>query len=401
MANWRIDYDILDRTVAKNGTLSRNARFASAKWRREDLLERDVLLFKIQRTVPAGEQARYKKFIGIYQRNPIIEPLPLNVRRSAGNILGRDLTQFKIAKLYEGDVDYILLGFQKSNDYSQFHFGAGEASIIDMVTHIEAADNEALILIEEIENGLHPVATERMVEYLIDAANRKRLQVIFTTHSEYALKRLPPEAIWACIDGEAYQGRLSIESLRAITGSAEKERVIFVEDNFAKDWVEDILRQHDMEALAATEIHVAGGYPYLVEVTAHHNKNPSISKRAIAVVDGDAPIEVSKETLKLPGETPENEVFAFISKYAQELSSLIQQRCQCPNLDQDAIVKRVKQAEIDATDPHLVFRRLGDGLGFLSEIVVRRGMILIYNEKNKPSMQALAKGLIDFIRGQD
>jgi hypothetical protein len=80
---------------------------------------------------------------------------------------------------------------------------------------------------------------------------------------------------------------------------------------------------------------------------------------------------------------------------------LIQQRCQCPNLDQDAIVKRVKQAEIDATDPHLVFRRLGERLGFLSEIVVRRGMISIYNEKNRPSMQALAEGLIQFIRDQD
>jgi hypothetical protein len=77
--------------------------------------------------------------------------------------LGKDLTQFKTAKLHEHAVDYILLGFQKSNDYSQFHFGAGEASVIEMVTRIEAADNEALILIEEIENGLHPVATERMV----------------------------------------------------------------------------------------------------------------------------------------------------------------------------------------------------------------------------------------------
>jgi hypothetical protein len=402
MANWRIDYDMLDRTVAPNGTLSRNARFVSAKWRRDDLLERDVLVFKIQRTVPAGEQRRYKKFIGIHQRAPTIEPLSPNVRRSAGHILGKNRTQFQTAKLNEWDVDYILLGFQKSNDYSQFHFGAGEASVIEMVTRIEAADNEALILIEEIENGLHPVATERMVEYLIEAASRKRLQVIFTTHSEYALKGLSADAIWACIDGEAYQGRLSIESLRAITGSAEKERVIFVEDEFAKDWVEDILRQYDADALGATEIHVAGGYPYLVEVTTHHNKNPSISKRAIAVVDGDTDVvEASGETLKLPGETPETEVFGFISTHAQELSSLIQQRCQCPNLDQDSIVKRVKQAEIDARDPHLVFRRLGERLGFLSEIVVRRGMISIYNEKNKPSLQGLANDLIHFIRSQD
>jgi predicted ATPase len=104
-----------------------------------------------------------------------------------------------------------------------------------MVSKIEAADNEALVLIEEIENGLHPLATERMVEYLIDAATRKKLQVIFTTHSEYALKNLPQEAIWACVDGEAYQGRLSIESLRAMTGDAEKDCVVFVEDDFAKD----------------------------------------------------------------------------------------------------------------------------------------------------------------------
>ena len=62
MANWRIDYDILDRTVEEKGSVSRNARFVSAKWRRGDLAERDVVIFPIQRTVPAGEQKRYKKF---------------------------------------------------------------------------------------------------------------------------------------------------------------------------------------------------------------------------------------------------------------------------------------------------------------------------------------------------
>ena len=174
MANWRIDYDILDRTIETKRTVSRNARFVSAKWRREDLAERDVLIFPIQRTVPAGEQIRYKKFIGIYQQTrAVITPLPLAVRRAAGRILGKDLSNFTIARLKKGDEDYLLLGFQKSNDYSQFHFGAGEASIIEMVSKIEAADNEALILIEEIENGLHPIAIERMVEYLIDAVKEK------------------------------------------------------------------------------------------------------------------------------------------------------------------------------------------------------------------------------------
>jgi AAA15 family ATPase/GTPase len=235
MANWRIEYEILDRKLSKI-PLGRNARFVSAKWRRDDLLERDVIVFPIQRTVPAGEQRRYKKFIRIYQKkNAIVSDLPQEIRVAAGRILGKDLAKFKQAKLHKYDDDHLLLGYQNKNDYSQFHFGAGEASIIQMVSKIEAAENEALILIEEIENGLHPIAIERMVEYLIDAAFRKRLQVIFTTHSEYALRRLPSDGIWACIDGQAYHGRLSIESLRAITGNVEKERVIFVEDTFAKD----------------------------------------------------------------------------------------------------------------------------------------------------------------------
>jgi hypothetical protein len=126
-----------------------------------------------------------------------------------------------------------------------------------------------------------------------------------------------------------------------MTGNAEKDRVIFVEDVFAKDWVEDILRQRVTGGLAACEIHAAGGYPYLIDVTTHHNKNPSISKRAVAIVDGDTPIVETMEILKLPGGVPENEVFGYVSGRVDELASLIQQRCQCPNMDQDTIVKSV------------------------------------------------------------
>ena len=39
-----------------------------------------------------------------------------------------------------------------------------------MISEIESAQNTSLILIEEIENGLHPVATVRLVDYLIRAA---------------------------------------------------------------------------------------------------------------------------------------------------------------------------------------------------------------------------------------
>lgn len=127
-----------------------------------------------------------------------------------------------------------MVGHTSAHTYSEFHFGAGESSIIRMVTRIEQAPANSLILIEEIENGLHPIATRRMVEYLIDVAARKSIQTVFTTHSDYALSPLPSEAIWAAIDGKLKQGKLSVEALRAVSGRVDKKLAIFVEDEFAK-----------------------------------------------------------------------------------------------------------------------------------------------------------------------
>jgi ABC-type branched-subunit amino acid transport system ATPase component len=304
MANWRIDYDLIDRDLSSSSTISRNARFVAAKWRREELVQREVVHFPIKRTVPAGEQPRYKRFIGIYElKKPDIQPLPTAAAKAAGSILGRDLSKYKIARAHKGDTDYILLGEKKNDDISQFHFGAGEASIIEMVTKIEDADDYSLILIEEIENGLHPLATEKMVEYLIDVAKRKKIQVVFTTHSEHALRRLPSDPKWAAIDGELYQGDLNIESLRALTGTVSKEHVIFVEDEFARDWVGDILRQYLPKQMPVIEVHAAGGYPFVTEVTKHHNANPAIKSKAIAIIDGDAAVsgKLPDAVVPLPG----------------------------------------------------------------------------------------------------
>ena len=355
MANWRIEYELTDRTDEKNN-LSRHAKFVSAKWRRENLADRSVLFFPIGRTVPAGEQSRYKKYIGIYKiEAPFIEPLPSSVRKSAGRILGKDLSGYKIAKLHADDNDSILLGSQNKNDYSQFHFGAGEASVIDMVLKISQAEKETLVLVEEIENGLHPLATERMVEFLLDTANVKRIQVIFTTHSEYAIKLLPSSAVWACIDGEAVAGKLSIESLRAIVGTVAADKVIFVEDVFAKEWVKDVIRQNHSAYLPSVEVHISGGHSRAVAITKSHNENPSIKTKAVAVLDGDAPMEPSDITIKLPGGVPETEVYGFISEQAEQLSGLIQQRCQCPSIDQDKLIKAVRKILNESDDPHTLF----------------------------------------------
>ena len=390
MANWRIDYDLIDRRVNKTGPIQRNARFVSAKWRRDAVVERNVIVIPIQRTVPANEQTRFKQFVGITQNTEIVKtPIEAGVIGYVSRILGKDAKHYERVSLKSDSSKSILIGMHQTNDYSQFHFGAGEASIIEMVSRIEGADDNSLILIEEIENGLHPLATRKMVEYLFDVAKRKKAQIVFTTHSEYALDVLPPKAIWACIDGTAYQGKLTIESLRALTGTVSKSAAIFVEDDFAKDLVEEMLRQYARDIFDHVQVHKAGGYPFVVEVLKHHNANPTVNAPAVAVIDGDNPplTEPNDDVIELPDGTPESLVFGFIHDNADAMSAFIQQRCQCPSVKQDEIISAIKSVKIDTTDLHLYFAKLGEKLGFISEIIVRRGLSSIYVENNREVLQ--------------
>lgn len=289
-----------------------------------------------------------------------------------------------------------MIGLKNANDYSQFHFGAGEASVIEMVSKIEDASDGAMVLIEELENGLHPLAVEKMVEYLFEVAKRKKCQVIFTTHSEYSLRLLPPPAIWACIDGNAYNGKLSIESLRALIGTVNKNCVIFVEDEFAKDLCEEMLRQLAGDAMHRIEVHKAGGFPHVVDVLKFHNDDPTVKRKAVALIDGDNPdtYDDNEFVFRLPEHTPESLVFGWIYQNIKDVAALVQQRCQCPSIKQDQIVELVCQVMIDTTDHHLYFSKLGELIGFQSEMIVRRGLCSIYVERNKQTLRTIIDGIL-------
>lgn len=199
MRNWSIEYELIDRTLNPKLPVTRTASFKKLKWNR-NAVERDVLLFGVERTLPATERQNLKKAVGGSFRAAKEVKLPPEVTAQAEKILGKSIDGFQQLYLDSSDRVSIFSGVTNQGDgYSEFHFGAGEASVIRIVAEVEAAADNAMILIEEIENGLHPVATQRMVEYLIDVSQRKSCQVLFTTHSNDALAPLPPAAIWSAL----------------------------------------------------------------------------------------------------------------------------------------------------------------------------------------------------------
>jgi predicted ATPase len=76
--------------------------------------------------------------------------------------------------------------------YSEFHMSAGERALLRISKDISHLRN-ALILIDEVEAGLHPYTQQQLMLELQRLALRNELQIIVTSHSPVILESVPPE----------------------------------------------------------------------------------------------------------------------------------------------------------------------------------------------------------------
>lgn len=396
MANWSIGYEIIDKDKNPTQPVQRSARFKNSKWARDDLIDRPVLYFGIQRTVPAGERREFKKFATFnYNFSGQRIELTQTVQEQVAKILGKDVSKFMRADVSATHTLYV--GGDGTISYSEFHFGAGESSVIRMVSAIEAAPINALVLVEEIENGLHPVAVRRMVEYLMDVAERRSIQSIFTTHSEDALTPLPTEAIWSSIDGKVRQGRISIEALRAITGRIDERMAIFVEDNFAKEWVDGIIRiaipQHSDEI----GVYAVSGDGQAYSIHHSHRANPAVQdKRSLCIVDGNSSKleDLDSGVLKMTGDMPESVIFDYVKDNIDRLSMQLAIALHL-SPEKDARVRdAVLSVSLTNRDPHLLFNQVGQQLGFIPASIVSSAFIALWVGGNEDE----AARVSDFIQ---
>lgn len=399
MLNWRIEYELLDRTVNKNDTFRRTASFSSMKWSR-GAEKRDVAAFGVARTVPASERRELQKcatntFTFAPDR---VDSIHQSVVDAVARILGKDISRYTHIRVdTAGKVSLLAGSTDGGAAYSEFHFGAGESSIIRMVMKIESLSDNSLILIEEIENGLHPVATIRMVEYLIDVAERKSAQAIFTTHSNDALLVLPPEAIWAAVGGDLYQGKLDIAALRAIAGQVDSRLAIFCEDSFSEAWVLAILRARGNVAIDGVEIHAMRGDGTAVRVNTSHNMDPSSKFPSFCVIDGDSRQEESIEEriIRLPGQQPEAYVFDGVLAQSAAVAGILAVRLHQPHSSADKVVALLKEKRLTNRDPHILFSEIGQDLSLLPESTVRDAFLTTWAEAHPEECAALVEKLGD------
>lgn len=374
MKNWSIQYDMIDREKSKMDIIKRTASFSKEKWYR-DAVSRPVLFFGVSRTLPAVERRDLSKFTNrnVIFKKEEIQTLGAEAATHITKILGKDVSKYSVIKTDKyGNITLLSGQTEKGTSYSEFHFGAGESSMIKMVLGIERIADQGLILIEEIENGLHPLATARLVDYLIDVADRKSAQVIFTTHSEYATASLPAEAVWAAVDGTAIQGKLDIHSLRSLTGEVSSKLVIYTEDSFAKKWMEAIIRLDTQIAFDAIEVYPMGGDGTAVKVNEYHNIDPSNKVKSICIIDGDSRQmdDPDKRVFRLPGDAPELHVFDEVLDKTENCAPILAVRVMRKYTDAESVKTIIKAVSNTNRDHHLIFSQIGEKVGFVAENIV-------------------------------
>ena len=140
--------------------------------------------------------------------------------------------------------------------YSSLSMGTGEQRTIKIIEKVLSAEPYSLILIDEIDLLLHVSALNRLVKKLYDIAEKRKLQIVFTTHSlqmnelsnyvgiQYLHSiKLQDSSIKTIVYKE-----ISSDLIYNITGENSQPLKIFVEDIFAKTIVKKITRQLKISA---------------------------------------------------------------------------------------------------------------------------------------------------------
>lgn len=192
--------------------------------------------------------------------------------------------------------------------YHDIYFSTGEYFLLSLLKFIDKFKHErqnetpALIIIDEIELSLHPLAQMRLMQKLRCFVNEYNLLIIFATHSLQIIEEVKPEEVYYLSNNNGLCTFISPMYPGFLTSKLYKhtyfDRVILVEDDLAKKFIEHILEELDLGNITYKIIPI-GGWEKVLEISNLH-KSSQIYGNAIAVpiLDGDMSEKANKNPHK-------------------------------------------------------------------------------------------------------
>lgn len=198
----------------------------------------------------------------------------------------------------------------KNRLISQYRMSSGECMLISLLHFVYNSivrkslprNQPILVLIDEIELALHPIAVSRLLDLLDELVKiSESLIVILTTHSPEVIRKIPPKNIFKV---ENYEGKIDIVNpcypsyvIRDVYKHDGFDYLLLVEDELAKCVVEKTLFSFNLTNSKLIHVVPAGGWKNVLTLQKdllEHNVL-GIGREIISILDGDVENAVGKE----------------------------------------------------------------------------------------------------------
>jgi energy-coupling factor transporter ATP-binding protein EcfA2 len=246
-------------------------------------VNRNVVFLGIQRVVPHSEKSVSKSY-RTYFKIATADGWEDDVKKVVGRILGSvyDTYWMKTHGRYR-----MPLVAAKGSIYSGFNMGAGENALFEIFTTIYASPPGTMLVVDEIELGLHEKAQKKLISELKKICREKHVQVVCTTHSPAILESVPPEGRFFIESYADYAvvapGISSKYAAGLLAGEDSNELDVFVEDGIASTIFESAL---DKELRCRVSILPIGSHVAIARQMASRFKETK-RHQCIAILDGD------------------------------------------------------------------------------------------------------------------
>lgn len=151
----------------------------------------------------------------------------------------------EVVNLSSGKKNLLFAAQEGGATYSELHMAAGERAILRLSKEITQLDG-ALVLIDEVEAGLHPWVQQLLMVHLQQLALRNDLQIIVTSHSPVVLDSVPSNGR-IFLDRDESSGEVVVRPAyrdliqNALYGRSNEVLKLLCEDETAEGILEGVL----------------------------------------------------------------------------------------------------------------------------------------------------------------
>ena len=176
--------------------------------------------------------------LGLMRKSYLAESLTPALLDFADRILPQRYERVSVITAEDRDLLFAEVKDNAQARYSELQMSSGERTILRLSKDLSGLQN-ALVLIDEVDTGLHPYTQQQLMLELQRVALRQQLQVIVASHSPVVLDSVPPEGrLFLDRDDDTLDVRLLPPQRdifqKALYGQSTEQLSILCEDDVAE-----------------------------------------------------------------------------------------------------------------------------------------------------------------------